>query len=89
MQDISKKMESTLTSKGRITLPKVLQDDLHLKTGDRIVFERKDDGSYVLRPKTVSAASLKGFLKDLYTGPPKTVEEMQEAILENAACRNR
>ncbi len=89
MQDISKKMESTLTSKGRITLPKVLRDDLHLKTGDRIVFERTNDGSYALRPKTVSIASLKGILKDKYKGPPKTVEEMQEAILENAARRNR
>lgn len=89
MQEISKKMESKLTSKGRITLPKALRDDLHLKSGDRIAFERKHDGSYVLRPKTVSASSLKGFLKDFYTGPPKAVEEMQDAIVENAGRRNR
>ena len=82
-------MESTLTSKGRITLPKALRDDLHLKTGDRIAFERKDDGSYVLRPKTVSIASLKGILKDKYKGPPKTLEEIEEAIVENAGRRNR
>ena len=82
-------MESTLSSKGQITLPKALRDELHLKSGDRIAFERNDDGSYVLRPKTVSAASLKGFLKDKYHGPPKSVEEMQEAILENARRRNR
>ncbi len=83
------KMESKLTSKGRITLPKALRDDLHLKTGDRIAFERKDDGSYVLRPKTVSAASLKGILKDKYKGPPRTLEEIEEAIVENAGHRNR
>lgn len=83
------KMESTLTSKGRITLPKALRDDLHLKSGDRIAFERTNDGSYVLRPKTVSVASLKGILKDMYKGPPKTVEEMQDAIVENAGRRNR
>lgn len=82
-------MESTLKSRGQITLPKALLDELHLKSGDRIAFERNDDGSYVLRPKTVSVASLKGILKDKYQGPPKTVEEMQEAILENAARRNR
>lgn len=82
-------MESTLKSRGQITLPKALLDELHLKSGDRIAFERNDDGSYVLRPKTVIVASLKGILKDKYQGPPKTVEEMQEAILENAARRNR
>lgn len=82
-------MESTLTSKGQITLPKALRDELHLRSGDRIAFERNDDGSYILRPKTVSAASLKGFLKDFYKGPPKTVEDMNRAIAENAGRRNR
>lgn len=82
-------MESTLTSKGRITLPKSLRDALHLKSGDRIAFERTNNGSYALRPKTMNAASLKGFMKDFYKGPPKSVEEMQEAFLENAERRNR
>lgn len=82
-------MESTLTTKGQITLPKALRDELHLKTGDKIAFERNDDGSYVLRPKTISAASLKGFLKDKYKGPPKTLEDMERAIAENAGRRNR
>lgn len=82
-------MESTLTSRGQITLPKALRDELHLKSGDRISFERNDDGSYVLRPKTISAASLKGILKDFYKGPPKTVEDMNRAVAENAGRRNR
>ena len=82
-------MQSTLTSKGQITLPKALRDELHLKAGDKIDFERNDDGSYVLRPRNVSVASLKGILKDKYKGPPKTVEEMQEAIVESAGRRNR
>lgn len=82
-------MESTLTSKGQITLPKALRDDLHLRSGDRVAFDRNDDGSYVLRPKTVRAASLAGYLKDFYTGPPKTLEDMDRAIAENAGRRNR
>ena len=73
-------MESTLKNKGQITLPKELLDALHLKSGDRIAFERNADGSYLLRPKTVSLASLKGILKDKYSGPPKTLEEIEEAI---------
>lgn len=82
-------MESTLKSKGQITLPKALLDELHLKSGDRIAFERNDDGSYVLRPKTVSLASLKGILKDKYSGPPKTLEEIEEAILFHGSRKAR
>lgn len=82
-------MRATLTSKGQITLPKALRDELHLKAGDKIDFERMEDGTYVLRPKTMSIDSLKGFLKDKYKGPPVSVEKMQEAILKNAGRRNR
>ena len=80
-------MESTLTSKGQITLPKALRDELHLKSGDRIAFERKEDGSYVLRPRTTDVTILKGILE--YTGPAKTIEDMQRGIEECAGRRNR
>lgn len=80
-------MESTLTSKGQITLPKALRDELHLRSGDRIAFERNEDGSYLLRPRTTDVKILKGFFK--YTGPAKTLEDMQQAIIENAGRRNR
>jgi antitoxin PrlF len=71
-------MESKLTSKGRVTLPKALPEELHLKPGDKIDFVRNADGSYTFRPRTLSAASLKGFLKDAYNRPPKALEEMEE-----------
>jgi len=82
-------MESTLTSKGQITLPKALRDELHLRSGDRIAFERNEDGSYALRPKTACASRLKGFLKDKYTGPPRSLEDMERAVAENSGRRNR
>lgn len=76
-------MESKLTTKGRVTLPKALRDELNLKAGDKIDFVHNPDGSYTLRPRTLSAASLKGFLKDVYKGPPKTLEEMEEHKLHH------
>lgn len=82
-------MQSTLTSKGQITLPKALRDELHLKAGDKIAFVRNSDGSYVLRPKNVSAKSLKGFLKDKYKGPPKTLEEIEAAIVQQGSRKAR
>lgn len=34
------KVDATVTSKGQITLPVALRDELRIKTGDRIRFER-------------------------------------------------
>ena len=37
-------METTLTSKGQVTVPKRIRDSLGLKPGNRIVFDVSDDG---------------------------------------------
>jgi antitoxin PrlF len=52
---------ATVTSKGQITLPKEVRDDLGLKDGDRVSFE-KIDGRYVLRPQNKSIMELAGIL---------------------------
>ena len=75
-------MEATITAKGQITLPKPLRDALHLKTGDRVLFEELEGGSYALTPITTDVQALKGCVS--YHGPVKTLEEMEDAIAENA-----
>ena len=75
-------MESTITSKGQITLPKKLREKLHLRAGDKVFFEQQDDGSFTLRPRTMDVAELKGFLR--YTGTPISLEDMDKAIAQNA-----
>jgi AbrB family looped-hinge helix DNA binding protein len=45
----SHKAQSTLTSKGQITLPVVLRRRWDLKPGDRLDFTLEDDGRVVLR----------------------------------------
>lgn len=52
---------STLTSKGQMTLPKEVRDDLNLKTGDKLEFT-KVTGGYMLKPRNVRAADLAGVL---------------------------
>ncbi len=75
-------MEATVTSKGQITLPKNLRDTMHLKTGDKLVFEMLKDGACLVRPKTLDVRVLKGCLS--YEGAPKTLDDMERAIAENA-----
>lgn len=71
---------ATMTTKGQVTLPRDVREDLGLKEGDKIDFE-KIDGRYVLRPRNRDAMELAGVLhrpgmKAL------TVEEMDEALGE-------
>ncbi len=75
-------MEATITAKGQITLPKPLREALHLKTGDRVLFEEQEDGGYVITPITTDVRALKGSVA--YQGAPKTLQDMEDAIATNA-----
>lgn len=69
---------ATLTSKGQMTLPKDVRDDLNLKPGDRIDVI-KEDGRYVLRPRNVRIEDLYGILHR--PGEPKmSAAEEDEAF---------
>ncbi len=48
-----------LTSKGQITLPKVIRTQLGLREGDRVTFLQRADGSVVLEAETVDLRSLR------------------------------
>jgi antitoxin PrlF len=54
-------MHSTVTSKGQTTLPASIRRALHLKAGDRILYEIQD-GSVVIRPQP-GAMAVFGVLK--------------------------
>ncbi len=69
---------ASLTSKGQITIPIEVREELGLKTGDRIEFVKGEDGRFFLQPKKGSIMNLRGMLK--WTGKPVSVEEMNEAI---------
>jgi len=75
-------MEARVTAKGQITLPKALRDAMHLKIGDKVLFELLEDGTYVIKPRATDVQSLKGCVN--YQGPPKTVEEINAAMEQEA-----
>ena len=71
--------EATLTTKGQVTIPKVVRDHLRLDTGARVDFVIEDDGSVVLKPATRHVRELAGALHRPGR-PPITVDQMHEAI---------
>ena len=76
-------MEATLTSKGQVTIPKVVRDALHLRTGDRLDFILEADGTVRVLPITGSVKRLKGILPK--PARALTLEEMGDAIAKGAA----
>ena len=73
-------MESALTVKGQMTIPKAIREYLHLKPGDKVRFFVHPDGTVVLLPK-LPVTALRGMLK---TTKHATLEEMDKAIATGA-----
>ncbi|MCD7060459.1 AbrB/MazE/SpoVT family DNA-binding domain-containing protein [Pelagibacterium xiamenense] len=72
---------ATLTSKGQMTLPKEVRDDLNLKPGDKIEFV-KVHGHYELRARTRNIADFAGVLGEPPNGRRLSVKDMDDAIAE-------
>lgn len=75
--------ESTLTSKGQITIPKAVREALHLEVGDRVYFEVRTDGSVVLKPRNEPAERLFGMLAGKGRKRPLTIDEMNPGNAKN------
>jgi antitoxin PrlF len=75
--------KAKLTSKGQITIPAAVRETLGLQPGDKIVFLPAEDGVFRVR-RARSILDLEGCVP--YSGPPVTIEEMNEAIAEHVAA---
>jgi len=73
-------MEAKVTSKGQVTLPAELRDRLGIEPGDRLLFIEKDDGTFSLRVRSGTLASLRGFLSGKVE--PPSDRELSEWIGE-------
>ncbi len=76
-----------LTSKGQITIPLEVRRALGLRTGDRLAFVPRDDGSWSLDTEKVDLRSLAGVLRPKVKGV--TIEMMNEAIDRGWGRRGR
>jgi AbrB family looped-hinge helix DNA binding protein len=75
--------ESTVTSKGQITIPKVVRELLHLEVGDKVYFDVRDDGSVLMIARNEPIENLFGMLRQQAGKRPMTIEEMNPASLND------
>jgi len=76
---------ATMTSKGQITVPKEVREDLKLEAGARLLFVKLPSGRYQLVPRTGKVQDLFGVLHDP-DREPLSIEELNDAIADNAAA---
>jgi AbrB family looped-hinge helix DNA binding protein len=74
---------ATITSKGQITIPKKIRQELGLQTGDRIAFKIREDGVVEIHPDNVDIMSLHGILKPKKQGI--SITDMRNAIASEAS----
>ncbi|MDW6021905.1 AbrB/MazE/SpoVT family DNA-binding domain-containing protein [Mesorhizobium sp. BAC0120] len=75
---------ATMTSKGQLTIPKEVRDELNLTSGTRFYVTVRN-GEVVARPKNKRLADLAGILGKPPTGETLTIEQMNEAIADAVA----
>lgn len=79
---------STLTSKGQVTIPKEIREQLQLRVGQRLEFQVDTRNQLIVTPKIRDIRTLKGIVR----APRRravTVREMNEAIAEGFAGGGR
>lgn len=77
---------TTVTTKGRVTIPKSVRDLLHIKAGDQIDFVVTDHGDVVLRRVSGDIRELRGMLNAY--GRRVSVDQMNAAVLREHAAKH-
>jgi AbrB family looped-hinge helix DNA binding protein len=71
-----------MTSKGQTTVPKEVRDFLGLGEGTQVEWILDDDGKATVKPRTLRAVDLAGFLGKPPKGAGATIKDMDDAIAE-------
>ncbi len=76
----------TITPKGQVTIPAQIREELKLKPGDRIFYEKTAAG-ILLKPAKRSMMNDYGFLKGK-AKPEEDLESIRKAIRKKMAARS-
>ena len=72
---------SKIGAKGQVTIPKKIRDVLDIQPGDTVCYLVEQDEVRI--KKMGSIKDIKGMVE--YDGPPVSIDDMNDAILEYAA----
>jgi len=73
---------AAITSKGQITIPKAVRDQLGLRQGDRVEFKVAKNRTAILVPRTTRTDDVYGMLSRYAKGKKISVEDMDRRIAE-------
>ena len=85
----SRRLTTTVSTKGQVILPKAIREERQWPSGTRLLVEETADG-VLLRPVPHFAPQVPAavYASLRVAGPPKTLEEMDAAILAEARRRH-
>ena len=70
---------ATITTKGQVTIPKIIRESLQLNTGDKIEFVLTDNKQALIKPVSVKVDDVYGRLHDPHR-KPVSIETMDMVI---------
>jgi AbrB family looped-hinge helix DNA binding protein len=76
---------STVTKKGQVTIPKPVRDRFHIKEGDSLQFEVKDNVLILRRKERKSLLNLGGIAKGRKLGTGSEREYAKKAVARKIA----
>jgi len=82
-------MQTKISTKGQVVLPKAIREKRRWKVGTRLTVEERPEGvllRQVEKKKKLSIDDWGSILK--YKGPPHTIEEMNAAIVKEVRRRH-
>ena len=72
---------SKIGARGQVTIPKEIRETLQVRPGDTVCYLVEQDGVRI--KKMGSIKDIKAMVE--YDGPPVSIDDMDDAILEDAA----
>jgi antitoxin PrlF len=75
---------ATITSKGQVTIPKGIRDELLLHSGDQLDFSITPQGELLIKPMTRSVSDVFGRLHRAQQAPV-SIETMNHAVYKRMA----
>ncbi len=80
--------QATVTSKGQVTIPKEIRDQLGVRVGDRLLFTLAGNGTVTMEvDREERLTRMFGMLRHLKKRSPVSIQDMNKAVRRRAKRR--